>query len=183
METLQPTVTVVDNDYCLSDITLEDFYVSVNQVHAMQGANGENKRHAVYIPAALGVFGLGSLLPDEATTSPSAPPVLPCISPESIPEDVVERLKKRESSMHNRVRTSMQIAGDVVKSPPTDESGSELVIISIGRDMVDRSGCVKDSCSWISVQCPWEESATSSEDEPRVRFSPHLTTEVLRAVS
>ncbi|TCD61661.1 hypothetical protein EIP91_008109 [Steccherinum ochraceum] len=74
MANYAPPTATVDESF-LPDFNAEDFYTSATQIHFMQGANDASKRYAVYIPAAIGIFGLGTLISDSEEESTHNAPV------------------------------------------------------------------------------------------------------------
>lgn len=182
---------------CLSSIASDDFYASAAQIHTMQGADSSSKRRAVYIPAALGLFGVGSLVPEEQDGQDCVVDVAPLPRPvslglsESCAEDVIQRLKYQESLVHQAFRTTMLLDGPVAipiavnasHDAPADHS-------SLGEDVCPHRPRSQtpdsDASSWVSVINVDEDSERSSQVssdlEPQVRFSSLLAGEKERAV-
>ena len=195
----EKTLTVFDGDYCLSDITLEDYLISTNQVNAMQRTDRGSKRNGVYLPAAIGLFGLGTLLPEEATSDCPFPRLPPSSDSPTTPKEVIQELKKRDSVVHDKVRSSLHITPNVGKAAvasmsvvesqrEADITGSDTTSVLDGQRVDKRVSCaLSDAGSWVSVTTPEGYPVRRREGivhgEPRVRFSPQLTDEMEQAVS
>ncbi|KAH8100869.1 hypothetical protein BXZ70DRAFT_936289 [Cristinia sonorae] len=95
------------DSYCLSSITFDDFQASASQVHAMQDADRESKRYAVYLPAALGLFGLGTFLDEVPPSSPPSQPISSAVLSYPEVQAVVDRLRQRETMIHEAARSSL----------------------------------------------------------------------------